>query len=126
VHYKNILIADDDEIFIVVAKATLRRIFPDAEFIVASNGEATLDLLKKIEPDLLFLDLNMPIMNGKEFLVAMSQRYTKIQFPIIIVTSSIDPADSRETQTHPFVTGFVEKPISPEAVEKILQQPGKK
>jgi CheY-like chemotaxis protein len=73
-----------------------------------------------MQPDLLFLDINMPIMNGKEFLIAVSHQYKVLPFPVIIVTSSIDPEDYKETQSYPFVVGFLEKPMRQEAIESIL------
>lgn len=117
---KTIFLVDDDEIFIVVAKATLSKIFPQATFVTAANGEEAMAKLKTTIPDILFLDINMPIMGGKEFLAELSKQYIEAPFPVVIATSSIDPKDFNDTGKHPFVAGFIEKPLKRERIEAVL------
>ena len=116
---KKFLVVDDDEIFLFTANYVLRKLFPDMDIITSSNGEEALELLKKEEPKAMFLDLNMPVMNGWEVLENLRKTNKTAPFPIIIVTSSIDPSDKEKANEHPFKPDFVEKPLSVENVNAL-------
>ena len=112
---------DDDKIFLLTAQFSLKRVFPDADIQSFKNAEEALTLLKQEQPDLMLLDLNMPVMNGWAFLDALSELLgaSAIDFPIYIVSSSIDPEDSQRAKTNPLVKGFIEKPLDVEKVKEI-------
>jgi CheY-like chemotaxis protein len=112
-------VIDDDEIFLMLATFTLKNSFPDAKYFTAKNGEEALQQLDKLTPTLLFLDLNMPVMNGWEFLDQLKKIKDTIAFPIYITTSSVDPEDKQKAESHSFVKGFIEKPLSLEKLESL-------
>ncbi|MCP4457800.1 MAG: response regulator [Cytophagales bacterium] len=112
---KKFLVVDDDEIFLFTANYVLSKLFPDMEIITRKNGKEALAQLKNESPDAMFIDLNMPVMDGWEVLENLSTSNDKSPFPIIIVTSSIDPSDIEKANRHPFKPDFVEKPLSEES-----------
>lgn len=89
-NYQNILLIDDDEddheIFITAVKA----ISANVKCTALHNAKEALLLLKenKLKPDVIFLDLNMPIMNGQEFLLAIKNVEELKEIPVIIFSTS--------------------------------------
>lgn len=97
----------------------------------ALNGETGLKLLHKLDsrkgqsyPDIILLDLDMPIMNGFEFL----NEYEKTFFPnhpntsIYMLSSSILAEDRTKAKMFPSVSNFISKPISLTLIKEILNQ----
>ncbi|MFK7951375.1 MAG: response regulator [Ekhidna sp.] len=109
---EKILLVDDDDIFLMLAKINIEKALPNASIFTASNGEEAMEFIidKKQNVDIIFLDLNMPIMDGWDFLEQMKVR-EKVDQKIIVVTSSIDPSDKRRAEENPLVTSMVEKPL---------------
>ena len=96
------------------------------EITTAKNGEEAIkyfDTLKTTEtnnkPQLIFLDLNMPVMNGWEFLESfITTEYSDYHdTKIIILSSTIDPQDLEKSKKYPMVIDFLSKPISKEMLE---------
>lgn len=91
------------------------------------NGKLALDYLhEKYSPGLeylLFLDINMPIMNGWEFLDQLKplEMIQNNNMTINIVTSSTDLGDVKKAQKYDFVDGIISKPVSFDALNSILK-----
>ncbi|MDT0690687.1 response regulator [Salegentibacter sp. F188] len=121
-------IIDDDPIFVFGAKKIMQ--FADFcnSFMVYHNGEEAIKGLKSIIlakeklPDIILLDLNMPIMDGWQFLDEFTQIPTENEITIYIVTSSIDPEDVNRAKTYNRITNYLVKPISIEDLRKALQE----
>lgn len=105
-----ILLVDDDEIFLMLAKINIEKVIPDATIYTAANGEEAMTFLTNQEVDVIFLDLNMPIMDGWELLERL-KNHDKVSQKIFVVTSSIDPSDKKKAEDNPLVTSMVEKPL---------------
>src|SRR5688572_11852772 len=96
---KNVLLVDDDSIFQLLGTKALHRVgVSDTCIQKALNGKQALDLLKdpgNPRPDIILLDLNMPLMNGFEFMEAFNKLnpLEKDDTKIVIVTSSASPSD---------------------------------
>lgn len=88
--------ADDHEIF----QSVIKEIFPAARCTGAVNGQQALERLKDgtAVPHIIFLDLNMPLMNGKQFLVEMKKHPDVEKIPVIVLSTSSDPVNVAETR----------------------------
>lgn len=121
-------IVDDDPIFIYGTK----RIIKEADFsesvMVYNNGQEAIEGLSELSeaeeklPDVIFLDLNMPIMNGWEFL----EEFEKLPNPnlkktiIYIISSSVDPRDLERVKNYRQVNNYILKPITPDDLEGVI------
>ena len=128
----SILLIDDDPITLMLCKMVIKKASFSNEIATSKNGEEALqyfDTLKQIDsnnefkkqPQLIFLDLNMPVMGGWEFLDSFSTSdyadYNKTK--VIILSSTIDPEDLKKSKKYPMVIDFLSKPISKEMLEYV-------
>jgi CheY-like chemotaxis protein len=86
---------DDREIFITV----LMEIAPQISCSIAQNGHEALTKLVdgEVDPDLIFLDLNMPLMNGTQFLMQINRFHHLKKVPVVILSTSSDSDAKRKT-----------------------------
>ncbi|ABZ95871.1 Receiver protein of a two-component response regulator [Leptospira biflexa serovar Patoc strain 'Patoc 1 (Ames)'] len=109
-----VYLIEDDAVTTFLIKTLMEKFSFASEILTYSNGAEALDALQKaIEfPELLFLDLNMPIMDGWQFLETIQNipKFSKI--PTYILTSSVDPSDKSKSVTYPNVVGYLTKPLS--------------
>jgi CheY-like chemotaxis protein len=98
---------DDHEIF----KSALAKVDSDLTLLTASNGYEALDFLSTTGnlPDYIFVDLNMPRMDGFQFLKEIKQTDTLKNIPVIIYSTSCNPADIAKTKQLGAIS-FVTKP----------------
>ena len=120
-------IIDDDPIFVFATKRMMELTNFCTDFLVYENGENALKgLLNCIEkneiPDLILLDLNMPIMDGWEFLDEFTKVKHEKHITIFIVSSSIDPADRLRAKEYDDVGNYLVKPISQNDLAEILEK----
>jgi CheY-like chemotaxis protein len=89
-HYKNILLIDDDEDDQEIFLSAVATVSKDATCMTLSNAEEALEKLvaREIFPEVIFLDLNMPIMNGQQFLTLIKQQDVLKSIPVIIFSTS--------------------------------------
>ncbi len=122
-------IIDDDPIFIYGTKRIMKEIEFCENIIVFNNGQEALDGIMEISqsaseiPQVIFLDLNMPIMNGWEFL----DEFIKIpnsnleKTIVYIISSSVDPRDLERVKDYKQrVNNYILKPITPNDLESVL------
>ena len=120
-----ILCVDDDPITLMLCKMVINKASFSNEIITAKNGEEALNHFKTSNtgpiPQLIFLDLNMPVMGGWEFLDAFCtadySEYHNIK--VIILSSTIDPEDLKKAKKYPMVLDFLSKPISKEMLDYV-------
>ncbi len=117
-------IVDDDPIFVMVIKKMIEITQFSDEVVVYGNGSEALDALHHASatdlPDVILLDLNMPIANGWDFLDNFSQGTLAGKIPVYIVTSSIDPRDRERAASYAVVRDFLVKPIRMPQLRAIL------
>jgi CheY-like chemotaxis protein len=98
--------------------------------ITKNTGLEALEYLKSkkniigMHPDLIFLDINMPGMNGWEFLQEYNRLNNKLQSQIIIImlTTSDNPDDESKAKTWDFVSDYITKPLTKEIMEVIINK----
>lgn len=116
---KHILVVDDDSLYHFLLGRMIEVVDPAIRVTQAYNGEAAieqLEVLGKIgdKPDVILVDINMPVMDGWEFLKLSESFFEEYQvFPAIyMVSSSIDPRDAERCKRNKRVRGYVSKPFS--------------
>ncbi|WP_298137510.1 response regulator [Flavobacterium sp.] len=126
-----ILCVDDDPITLMLCKKVISKAEFSNEIDTAPNGEKALLYLENIIeeknddtqfPELIFLDLNMPVMNGWEFLdIFSTDKYSKVfkNTKVIVLSSTIDPKDIEKSKSYPMVINFLSKPITFEILKSI-------
>lgn len=126
-----ILCVDDDPVTLMFCKSIIKKNYFAIEIDTAMDGQEAIDYYKSLSkslnaentsyPDLIFLDLNMPIMNGWEFLDEFVKSYHFI-FPktkVVILTSSIDPKDEEKANIYSIAIAFFSKPLTNEMIQEL-------
>lgn len=123
----SVLLIDDDSIYQFTARKTLEATGCTDKIWICSNGEEALRLLERnitegLMPDVIFLDVNMPVMNGWDFLENYSFLKTSHQLhvPVFIVSSSVDEADIIHSRQFADVKDYISKPILREKFSEIF------
>ena len=108
---RNIFLIDDDEDDREIFKEALVDTQINVELFTAINGKEGLNKLEETEtlPDVIFLDLNMPIMGGKLFLKAIKMTDRLKQIPVYIYSTSSQPEEKEDTALLG-AAGFLTKP----------------
>ncbi len=97
--YTSVLLIDDDIDDRMIFGEVLKELAPDIIYHEAINGEdALLKLNSNLAPDLIFLDLNMPRIDGKQFLAEIRQQEHLKHIPVVIYSTSSHESDKKETR----------------------------
>jgi CheY-like chemotaxis protein len=116
-----VLIIDDDPILIMVCTRLMKITGFSEEVMAAREGKEAIEKLRALIgkpedelPKLILLDINMPVMNGWEFLaeyLRIIDQFSKI-IPVFMLSSTIDQADFDKAKTYHVVKGFYSKPLT--------------
>lgn len=122
------LIIDDDEINNTFCKFIITKVGLEGQFQSFTNPEAGLEFVtgilnnKDYDKIILFLDINMPIMNGWDFLREFEKIYcSQTDIRIYILSSSISDEDISQAKANKFVEDFISKPLSVPVLGKIKE-----
>jgi CheY-like chemotaxis protein len=123
----SVLLVDDDEINNFISIKLIKKALLNTEIMACLNGKFAIDQLLEIQrtdpskmPDYILLDINMPIMNGWEFL----DEYKRLNIDplgkckIFIISSSVFSNDINKARSYPLVKDFISKPLN---VDKIVE-----
>jgi CheY-like chemotaxis protein len=118
-----IFLIDDDEDDLLMFKEVIESINPTLHCETATNGKIALDNLKVSPslPDIIFLDLNMPVMNGFDFLIKIKKENALSKIPVCIFTTSNTLRDKELTKEFG-AKFFLTKPNDFQVLRKKLQQ----
>lgn len=123
---RNFLVVDDDEVCQFMGiRALLRMGFLDSQIQTALNGREAFEIINHPDsgklPDVIFLDLNMPVMNGFEFLeIFKTLSLEKRNMKIVVLSSSNNPIDMDRAKKLG-ATQYLTKPMTTEMLKPILQ-----
>ena len=123
----SVFLVDDDEINNFISIKLIKKALLNTEIMACLNGKFAIDQLVEIQrndisklPDYILLDINMPIMNGWEFL----DEYKRLNIDplgktkIFIISSSVFSNDINKARSYPLVKDFISKPLN---VDKIVE-----
>ncbi|MEP6806055.1 MAG: response regulator [Flavobacterium sp.] len=129
---EQILCIDDDPITLMLCKKVISKSSFSKEIITAPNGEEALHYFNTLKynknkankPQLIFLDLNMPVMGGWEFLdLFTSPDYNEFNSAkVIVLSSTIDPEDLAKAKKYPIIIDFLSKPITQQMLEYLKKK----
>jgi CheY-like chemotaxis protein len=125
-----IMLVDDDQNDNFFHEREIKKTDLSITVITKNSGLDALDYLKSmkknknIQPVLIFLDINMPCMNGWEFLKEYSRLDKEIQSEVMIVmlTTSVDPQDLTRAKEWSIVSDYITKPLTKELLENIIKK----
>ena len=118
--YHTCLLIDDNYIDNFVARKLLESSkFADNVIVIQSPAEAiTLLGAGTIKPEIIFLDIRMPMMNGFEFLAEYDKLdIDKSKVKIFLLSSSFDPTDVKKALENKHITQFIHKPLTYKVLE---------
>jgi len=124
-----VLLIDDDQVYLFAATKTIEATGLAGSVEVCTNGLDALEYLKSLIrasgklPDVIFIDINMPVMDGWEFLEEYKTLQENINTPIkiYILSSSVDKNDIMRSKEYNSVIDYVIKPVYKEKFSEILQ-----
>jgi CheY-like chemotaxis protein len=120
---KPILLVEDDQVDMMRVSRALAEIHVTNQIVHLENGEDALNYLRdenSDKPCLILLDLNMPIMNGIEFLRALKKDEKRRGFPVVVLTASDDQQDKLNS-FNLGVAGYVVKPVDYRRLVEVMR-----
>lgn len=130
---KKVFCIDDDPITLVLCDMVVKKAKFAEEVITAKNGKEGLawfssffsktNTNKQDPPDIIFLDLNMPVLNGWDFLEDYLMKYSE-RLPrtkVVIISSTVNPEDFLRANKYELVIDFINKPLTIEGLMELMQ-----
>lgn len=119
-----ILLVDDDQVDVMSIERAIKKNNACVPIVNAANGLEALERLRQGEwdfPLLILLDINMPIMDGFEFLRHLRADYFLNKLPVVVLTTSDEPKDI--TSAYAFnAAGYIIKPLEFDVLEEVIKQ----
>jgi CheY-like chemotaxis protein len=117
-----IMLIDDDVTNNIITKKLLLKYNPSFSVQEYKSANEALTALKNgsFKPSLIFLDINMPDMNGWQFL----DKFTALRMnvSIYLLTSSVDVLDIERAKTSQYLQGFISKPLTQMKIQQVLDE----
>jgi CheY-like chemotaxis protein len=129
--YFAVMLVDDNEIDNLINQKMIEAANITEHIFTHTGARSAIEFLKNVEklagktdeilPDVIFLDIDMPLMDGFQFLDEFEklQDRTKQKCKIVMLTSSINPQDVNKSKEYIYVKKYINKPLSQENLEKL-------
>ena len=122
---KKILIVDDEEIVSRLVKTSLENLWPTLRVDVCNDGMGAVQQVRKLQPDLIFLDIQMPGISGSDIAMQLKERPETKNIPIVFLTGMLTKEEARARGNQIGGEYFLAKPVSIEelmaTVERFIQ-----
>lgn len=122
----NIFLVDDDHIYQFTAKKTLEAMGISDKVSIFMDGEAALNYIKDhlsdlhLLPDVIFLDINMPVMDGWQFVEEFRKLNLGKKVALYMVSSSVDENDMKRSKEYAVIDDYIIKPVGRNRFEQLL------
>jgi CheY-like chemotaxis protein len=129
--YSTVLLIDDNELDNFINQKVMEAHCFAETIYTASNGRSAIDLIKNLQliaeetfPEIIFIDLNMPLLDGFQFIEyclsepTLKDRKTKL----VVLTSSVNDDDKKRVEAYKQNITFLHKPLSPKILEFLVAQ----
>lgn len=116
---KKIMLVDDVDISNFIMKKMIANATPQHQVFDFALPQKALDSLQQINPDIIFLDINMPLIDGWKFLEIMQEK--GFENKVLILSSSTSEMDKLRSLAFSNVLNFLVKPIAPNAIAAIIE-----
>ncbi len=124
-HLKRVVLIDDEKFDQIAYRRTLDKSGLVDEVIAFRSANDALDWFneEQLPVDVIFLDINMPCVNGFEFLETFQNLPTrgKVGAIVVMLTTSLDPKDRERAESHPLVRDFINKPLNLDHVRSVAE-----
>jgi CheY-like chemotaxis protein len=127
-----IMLIDDDELTNFIHRLVIEKSGYARHIQIAESGRDALDYLSKSEtgndpdlypsPDLIFLDINMPAMNGWEFLEEYKKMCVRNRIILVMLSTSLFAEDKARAEEMPEISGFENKPLNAEKLVGVIEK----
>jgi len=123
-----IILIDDDKMTTLLNKKLVEQVLPDGLISSFENGEKglsyMLSVLDKARKTLVIVDIEMPVMDGFEFLSIYENAiaYQDHSFTVCLLTGSQDEQDFEKSKKFPSVLGYATKPLTKEKIKTLIEQ----
>ena len=127
VHFDAVFLVDDDPINNLINRRLLGKTGISSRIDEFLGGQDALEKINQLDPNdslLIFLDINMPVLNGWEFLNRYLENFPDRDDKIVILSSSIDFQDRQKADEYKVVSGFLEKPLTIDKINGQLEKYG--
>ncbi len=120
----DLLVIDDDDINIFIIKKIVEKTGYNINMVAKTNGQLAIDYLSSLSdhnesfPQLVLIDINMPVLNGWEFLEAYDKLGIAQRVDMYMLSSSVYENDIEKAKTYKTVKGFISKPLS---INKLIE-----
>jgi CheY-like chemotaxis protein len=114
----NLLVIDDDDINIFIIKKIVEKTGYAVNMVARTNGQLAIEYISEIAeapeqfPHLILVDINMPVLNGWEFIEAYEKMNIRKAVDMYMLSSSVYENDIEKAKTYQAVKGFISKPLS--------------